>query len=77
MPAVPPLSHARSLPHHPPQQASLTNRPTTAKPCTRSLLEPYLAALTTSGGQTVEALLLKYARGSQTTPDAPMIFSAR
>ncbi|GBF89216.1 sister chromatid cohesion DCC1 [Raphidocelis subcapitata] len=43
----------------------------------RSQLEPYLVALTISGGQKVEALLLKYARGSQGTPDAPLFFSAR
>ncbi|KIY97258.1 sister chromatid cohesion protein DCC1 [Monoraphidium neglectum] len=44
----------------------------------RSAMEPYLAALASSaGGQTVEALLLRHARASQPSPDAPLMFSAR
>ncbi len=41
-------------------------------------LEPYLAALVSGAtGSTVETLLLRHARASQLTPDAPVLFSAR
>jgi sister chromatid cohesion protein DCC1 len=40
-------------------------------------LEPYLAGISGGGGPTVEALLLRHARASQATPDAPVLFSAR
>lgn len=37
-----------------------------------------MAALVSAGsGLTVESLLLRNARASQATPDAPMLFSAR
>lgn len=39
-------------------------------------LEPFLKGLSVPG-QSVAALLLKYARGSQITPDAPLIYCAR
>ncbi|KAI8463895.1 MAG: sister chromatid cohesion protein Dcc1 [Monoraphidium minutum] len=42
----------------------------------RPAIEPYLAALVGTG-QKAEALLLRYARATQRSPDAPVTFSAR
>ena len=44
----------------------------------RAALEPYLAPLVAAGGgHTIESLLLRHARASQASPDAPVLFSAR
>ncbi|GFR46025.1 hypothetical protein Agub_g7298 [Astrephomene gubernaculifera] len=41
-----------------------------------SALEPYLAGIKVPG-QSVEALLMRFARASQPTPSAPLVYSAR
>ncbi|GLC39275.1 hypothetical protein PLESTB_001648800 [Pleodorina starrii] len=41
-----------------------------------SHLEPYLAGVRVPG-QSVEALLMRFARASQPTPDSPLVYSAR
>ena len=40
-------------------------------------MEPFLRGVSAAPGQSVGALLLKYARASQPTPDSPLVYCAR
>ncbi|KXZ53306.1 hypothetical protein GPECTOR_7g1200 [Gonium pectorale] len=65
---------AAALPHEPAERFAALFRRRPRWEWTH--LEPYLAGLKVPG-QSVEALLIRFARASQPTPDAPLVYSAR